>query len=96
IKETNYNIILGRPWIHRMKAIPSMIFQEVRFVHLGKVFVAQDDPNPFNIHLSILKKKPRVHNEFELPANQLNMPNSSKGLIPTSKLVSMTKLEPPK
>lgn len=50
-RETSYNMILERPWIHQMKYIPSTLFQEVRFLHLGKVFIAQGDPEPFDIHL---------------------------------------------
>ncbi|KAH9307028.1 hypothetical protein KI387_011432, partial [Taxus chinensis] len=90
-RETNYNMILGRPWIHRMKAIPSTLFQEVRFLHLGKVFVANGDPKPFDLHLANLKKKPGVHSEFELPTNQLNKPTDPK---PEEKLVPTKDLEP--
>ncbi|KAH9293975.1 hypothetical protein KI387_040820, partial [Taxus chinensis] len=89
-RETNYNMILGRPWIHRMKAIPSTLFQEVRFLHLGKVFVAKGDPKPFDLHLADLKKRPGVHSEFELPTNQLNKPTDPK---PEEKLVPTTDLE---
>ncbi|KAH9290729.1 hypothetical protein KI387_034846, partial [Taxus chinensis] len=92
-RETNYNMILGRPWIHRMKAIPSTLFQEVRFLHLGKVFIAKGDPKPFDVHLADLKKRPGVHSEFELPTNQLNKPTDVKpeeNLVPTTDLETMS------
>lgn len=28
---THYNVILGRPWIHRMKAIPSTFPQAIKY-----------------------------------------------------------------
>ena len=30
---TSFNLLLGRPWIHRAKAIPSSLHQKVKFIH---------------------------------------------------------------
>lgn len=32
----SYNILLGRPWIHKMQAVPSFYHQCVKFPHEGK------------------------------------------------------------
>ncbi|KAL6319978.1 hypothetical protein AAG906_037055 [Vitis piasezkii] len=34
---TSFNLLLGRPWIHRARAIPSSLHQKVKFIHEGKV-----------------------------------------------------------
>ena len=33
---TSFNLLLGRPWIHRAGTIPSSIHQKVKFIHEGK------------------------------------------------------------
>ena len=30
---TSFNLLLGRPWIHRAGAIPSSLHQNVKFIH---------------------------------------------------------------
>ena len=32
---TSFNLLLGRPWIHRAGAIPSSLHQKVKFIHEG-------------------------------------------------------------
>ena len=32
---TSFNLLLGRPWIHRARAIPSSLHQKVKFIHDG-------------------------------------------------------------
>ncbi|RVW68358.1 hypothetical protein CK203_063788 [Vitis vinifera] len=34
---TSFNLLLGRLWIHRARAIPSSLHQKVKFIHEGKV-----------------------------------------------------------
>ena len=34
---TSFNLLLGRPWIHRIEAIPSSIHQKVKFIHERQV-----------------------------------------------------------
>ncbi|WJZ92665.1 hypothetical protein VitviT2T_011649 [Vitis vinifera] len=38
---TSFNLLLGRPWIHRAGAIPSSLHQKVKFIHNGQVIVVQ-------------------------------------------------------
>ncbi|RVW78291.1 hypothetical protein CK203_055767 [Vitis vinifera] len=38
---TSFNLLLGRPWIHRAGAIPSSLHQKVKFIHDGQVVVVQ-------------------------------------------------------
>ena len=38
---TSFNLLLGRPWIHRAEAIPSSLHQNVKFIHDGWVIVVQ-------------------------------------------------------
>ena len=32
-----FNLLLGRPWIHRAGAIPFSLHQKVKFIHDGQV-----------------------------------------------------------
>ena len=32
---TSFNMLLGRPWIHRVRAIPSSFHQKVKFIYDG-------------------------------------------------------------
>ena len=34
---TSFSLLLGRPWIHRARAIPSSFYQKVKFIHDGQV-----------------------------------------------------------
>ncbi|RVW73547.1 Ribonuclease HI [Vitis vinifera] len=38
---TSFNLLLGRPWIHRAGAIPSSLHQKVKFIHDGQIVVVQ-------------------------------------------------------
>ena len=38
---TSFNLLLGRPWIHRAKVIPSSLHQKVKFIHDGQVVTVQ-------------------------------------------------------
>ena len=37
----SFNPLLGRPWIHRVGAIPYSLHQKVRFIHDGQVIIVQ-------------------------------------------------------
>ena len=37
---TSFNLLLGRPWIHRAGVIPSSLHQKVKFIHEGQVITA--------------------------------------------------------
>jgi len=47
--ELPYNIILGRPWIHAMKDVPSMYHQSLKFPFNGTEITMPRDPNPFEL-----------------------------------------------
>ena len=38
---TFFNLLLGRPWIHRVRAIPSSLHQKVKFIHDRQVITVQ-------------------------------------------------------
>ncbi|KAJ9684938.1 hypothetical protein PVL29_017094 [Vitis rotundifolia] len=38
---TSFNLLLGRPWIHRAGAIPSSLHHKVKFIHDGQVITLQ-------------------------------------------------------
>ena len=42
-----YNILLGRPWIHAMKAVPSTYHQCIKFLHNGTKITIHAYPKPF-------------------------------------------------
>ena len=44
---TPFNLLLGRPWIHRVGAIPSSLHQKVKFIHEGQVVVVQSAGDMF-------------------------------------------------
>ncbi|RVW98084.1 Pro-Pol polyprotein [Vitis vinifera] len=44
---TSFNLLLGRPWIHRAGAIPSSLHQKVKFIHEGQVVVVQSAGDMF-------------------------------------------------
>ena len=44
---TSFNLLLGRPWIYRVGAIPSSLHQKVKFIHDGRVIVVQSVGDTF-------------------------------------------------
>ena len=34
---TSFNLLLGKPWIHRASTIPSSLHQKVKFIHEDRV-----------------------------------------------------------
>ncbi|RVW89758.1 hypothetical protein CK203_047208 [Vitis vinifera] len=44
---TSFNLLLGRPWIHRDGAIPSSLHQKVKFIHEGQVVAVQSAEDMF-------------------------------------------------
>jgi hypothetical protein len=47
-RSLHYNLLLGRPWLHEMHAIPSTLHRKVKFIHNNMVYTlhADDAPNP--------------------------------------------------
>lgn len=46
-RELGYNMLLGHPWIHAMKAVPSTFHQCVKFPCNGIEITIHGDPDPF-------------------------------------------------
>ena len=51
--DMNCNMILGRPWIHAMKAIPSTYHQCIKFSYNDTEVTITGDPNPFQYCASL-------------------------------------------
>ena len=51
---TSFNLLLGRPWIHRAGAIPSSLHQKVKFIHDGQVITVQSAGDMFISFESVL------------------------------------------
>jgi len=64
-RELVYNILLGRPWIHAMKAVPSTYHQCIKFLHNGKQVTIQGDLDPYQ-HCNFFRAKP----ECVIPNNK--------------------------
>ena len=52
---TFFNLLLGQPWIHRAKVIPSSIHQKVKFIHEGKVITIQSIGDTYSISEPVLE-----------------------------------------
>ena len=44
---TSFNLLLGRPWIHVVGAIPSSLHQKVKFIHDGQVITVRSTRDIF-------------------------------------------------
>ena len=44
---TSFNLLLGRPWIHRAGTIHYSLHQKVKFIHDGQVVIVQSVGNMF-------------------------------------------------
>lgn len=44
----NYNILLGRPWIHAMKVVPSTLHRTIKFIYNNELHIINVDSNPYN------------------------------------------------
>nr|XP_009757933.1 PREDICTED: uncharacterized protein LOC104210685 [Nicotiana sylvestris] len=56
-QETAYNAIIGRPWIHAMQAVPSSLYQAIKFPPHGEysAFEVSNAPHKNAMH------RPRLH-----------------------------------
>ena len=50
-KNPGCNMLLGRPWIHRAKAVPSTLFIQVQIYNeeSKKLWIVHADPNPYQL-----------------------------------------------
>ena len=52
---TSFNLLLGRPWIHRAGAIPSSLHQKVKFIYEGRVISIQSSGDIYSSSEPILE-----------------------------------------
>ena len=52
---TSFNLLLGRPWIHRVGAIPSSFHQKVKFIYDGQVIMVQSTKDMFGSSEPVLQ-----------------------------------------
>ena len=60
---TSFNLLLGRPWIHRAGVIPSSLHQKVKFIHDGQVITVRSTRDMFASSEPVLQIS---HNEDDL------------------------------
>ncbi|GLJ39711.1 hypothetical protein SUGI_0811870 [Cryptomeria japonica] len=70
--DLTYNILLGRPWIHEMSAVPSTYHRCIKFPHNGVEVTIKADPNPF-IYCNNLQPQ----SEIAIPVNRQVVPSSA-------------------
>ena len=47
---TSFNLLLGRPWIHKARVIPSSFHQKVKFIHEGRVINIQSTRDTYSTY----------------------------------------------
>ena len=52
---TSFNLLLGRPWIHRAEAIPSSFHKKVKFLHESRVITRQSTRDTYSTSEPVLK-----------------------------------------
>ena len=52
---TSFNLLLGRPWIHRASAIPSSLHQKVKFIYEGRVISIQSSRDIYSSSEPVLE-----------------------------------------
>ena len=67
---TSFNLLLGRPWIHRVGAIPSSLHQKVKFIHDKQIITVQSPRDMFASSEPMLKIS---HSENDLFLTDLRL-----------------------
>ncbi|OVA05683.1 hypothetical protein BVC80_263g14 [Macleaya cordata] len=44
-RDANFNLLLGRPWMHHINAVASIVHQKLKFYYQGRLVVIRGDPN---------------------------------------------------
>ena len=84
--DMNCNMILGRPWIHAMKAIPLTQHQCVKFSYNGVEVTIPGDPDPFQLCASL-----RGTTTYQVPINSEATPISFSKYVDPDQLRTATK-----
>ena len=53
--QSSFNLLLGHPWIHEAGAIPSSLYQKLKFIHEGCIIMIQFDRD------NVTSSKPMLH-----------------------------------
>lgn len=78
--EMNCNMILGNPWIHAMKVVPSTYHQCLKFSYNNLEVTILGDPDPFQFCANL-----RGTTAYQVPTNQAANPlESSKHIDPSA------------
>ncbi|KAL6313356.1 hypothetical protein AAG906_001067 [Vitis piasezkii] len=62
--QSSFNLLLGRPWVHKASAIPSSLHQKVKFIHEGRIIMIQSDRDvitSFELVLHIIHSEDDLH-----------------------------------
>lgn len=60
-QDISYNILLGRPWIHEMHAIPLTLHHLMKYVYNNKVYTIKAEPEPEScLHTKKDKESPLI------------------------------------
>ncbi|GLJ23513.1 hypothetical protein SUGI_0445470 [Cryptomeria japonica] len=76
-----YNIFLGHPWIHEMRAVPSTYHQCIKFPHNCVEVIVNGDPNPFTYYNNLKSKTETI-----IPSNH--------EVVPLSAYIDLESLKP--
>ena len=63
-----FNMLLGRPWIHNIEAMPSSLYQKVRFLHEGAIVIIYGNTLTKSKPIFYIdsKKEPVILDGFEI------------------------------
>ena len=61
--QSSFNLLLGRPWIHEVGAIPFSLHQKVKFINKGRIIMIQSDKDVVTSFEPVLQIS---HNEDDL------------------------------
>jgi hypothetical protein len=76
---TTYNLLLGRPWLHRYKGVPSTVHQCLKYYKYGIQKRITADPQPFAITESYMADS-RYYDQFAPgPSNTEQNASKDKG-----------------
>ena len=87
--QSYFNLLLGRPWIHKAGAIPSSLHQNVKFIHEGRIIMIQSDRDvitSFELVLHIIHNEDDLHligftfNELQV----VSLEDDSRDMVPMS------------
>lgn len=84
--EMNYNMILGCPWLHAMKAVPSTYHQCLKFSYHNIEVTIPGDPDPFQFCAKL-----RDATAFQISTNNEAQPTNPSKYVDADILLSKAK-----